>query len=93
MLYSKLGCKMLKSPVFLQEELGQLRELWDAVSRIMTKVAEWKAMLWGAINVDFLIEETKKLIKEAKALNKAIRAFPAYKCGPKDLELGSSMHH
>lgn len=62
----------------LQEELGQLNSLWDMVALVMGRFQEWKAMPWGAIDVDFLVEETKKLLKDIKLLQKPIRAFPVY---------------
>lgn len=65
----------------LQEELGHLAALWTMISRVMDQFSQWKDMPWDAIDVDFLIEETKKLLKDIKTLNKAIRSYPAYKCG------------
>ena len=62
----------------MQEELGQLRQLWDMLAMVMRRFQEWRAMRWGAIDVDFLVEETKKLVKDIKTLQKPIRAFPAY---------------
>ena len=36
-------------------------------------------MLWDAIDVDYLVEETIKLLKDMKVLHKAIRNYPVYK--------------
>lgn len=63
----------------MQEELALLRSLWDMVGRVMSQFKDWKQMLWDAIDVDFLVEETKKLLKEIKTLHKQIRNFPVYK--------------
>ena len=57
-----------------------LTALWDMVARVMGQFNEWKQTLWDAIDVDFLVEETKKLLKEVKILHKAIRNYPVYKC-------------
>ena len=62
----------------MQEELGQLKSLWDVVGMVLSRFKEWKQMLWGDIDVDFLVEETKKLLKDIKTLQKPIRAFPVY---------------
>ena len=62
----------------LQEELIQLKSLWEMVAMVLGRFQEWKQMLWGAIDVDFLVEETKKLLKDIKTLQKPIRAFPVY---------------
>ena len=56
-----------------------LTALWDMVARIMGQFDEWKQTLWDAIDVDLLVEETKKLHKEVKLLHKAIRNYPVYK--------------
>ena len=63
----------------MQEELVQLKALWDVVAMVLTRFREWKAMLWGDIDVDFLVEETKKLLRDIKTLQKPIRAFPVYR--------------
>ncbi len=34
---------------------------------------------WDKINVDVLIEETKKLAKDVKSLNKAVRNYEVYR--------------
>jgi hypothetical protein len=34
--------------------------------------ADWYKTAWDKINVDTLVEETKKLAKEVKTLNKAV---------------------
>ena len=63
-----------------QEELVQLTSLWDMASRIMGQFKDWKATLWDEIDIDFLVEETKTLSREVKTLQKAVRAYPVYKC-------------
>ena len=45
---------------------------------VLGRFQEWKATRWGAIDVDSLVEEAKKLLKDIKTLQKPIRAFPVY---------------
>ena len=63
----------------LQEELGYLKSLWDMVSAVMFTFSDWYATLWDKIDVDFLVEETKKLSKEVKTLNKATRTYEVFR--------------
>jgi dynein heavy chain, axonemal len=43
------------------------------------RFAEWYKTLWARIDVDFLSEETKKLQKDIKSLNKAVRNYEVYR--------------
>lgn len=61
------------------EELGYLKSLWDMVAAVMHTFADWHATLWGKINVDFLVEECKRLTKEIRQLNKAVRGYEVYR--------------
>ncbi len=62
-----------------QEELGYLKALWDMVGAVMFTFTDWYATLWDKIDVDFLVEETKKLTKDIKQLNKAVRNYEVYR--------------
>lgn len=64
----------------LQEELAYLKALWDMVGAVMFTFTDWYATLWDKIDVDFLVEETKKLTKDIKQLNKAVRNYEVYRC-------------
>jgi hypothetical protein len=64
-----------------QEELGHLQGLWGMVERVLGTFAEWYATLWDRINVDELMERTKALAKEVKALHKAVRLYDVFGCG------------
>jgi len=45
----------------------------------MYTFADWYKTPWDKINVDVLIEETKKLAKDVKTLNKAVSThFPCH---------------
>lgn len=45
----------------------------------MFTFTDWYATLWDKIDVDFLVEETKKLTKDIKLLNKAVRNYEVYR--------------
>ena len=45
----------------------------------MFTFTDWYATLWDKIDVDFLVEETKKLTKDIKQLNKAVRNYEVYR--------------
>ncbi len=40
---------------------------------------DWYKTPWDKIDVDFLVEETKKLSKDIKTLNKAVRNYDVYR--------------
>ena len=46
---------------------------------IILRCAEWYKTPWDRIDVDFLSEETKKLQKDIKSLNKAVRNYEVYR--------------
>lgn len=46
----------------------------------MYTFADWYKTAWDKINVDTLVEETKKLAKEVKTLNKAVSALQPARC-------------
>ena len=66
----------------MQEELGHLQGLWGMVERVLGVFAEWYATLWDRINVDELMERTKTLAREVKALNKAVRLYDVFGWAP-----------
>ncbi|DBB00313.1 TPA: Dynein beta chain, flagellar outer arm [Trebouxia sp. C0004] len=83
-----------------KEELGYLKALWDMVGAVMFTFTDWYATLWDKIDVDFLVEETKKLTKDIKQLNKAVRNYEVYrlleerlKAMLTSLPLVSDLHH
>lgn len=61
------------------EELGYLKSLWDMVGANMFTFNDWYKTPWDKIDVDFLMEETKKLTKDIKTLNKAVRNYDVYR--------------
>lgn len=61
------------------EELLYLKSLWDMVGTVMFTFSDWKKTPWDKIDVEFLVEETKKLSKDIKTLNKAVRNYEVYR--------------
>lgn len=47
------------------------------VAGVVSTFADWHATLWGKISVDSLVEECKRMTKEARTLNKAVRSYEA----------------
>ena len=62
-----------------KEELGYLKSLWDTVGSVMFTFTTWYATPWDRIDTDFLVEESKKLSKEIKTLNKAVRTYEVFR--------------
>lgn len=61
------------------EELLHLKSLWDTVGTVMFTFNDWYKTPWDKIDVEFLMEETKKLAKEVKMLNKAVRNYDVFR--------------
>lgn len=62
------------------EELLYLKSLWDMTGAVMYTFNDWYKTPWDKIDVDFLVEETKKLSKDIKTLNKAVRNYEVRTC-------------
>ena len=45
------------------EDLSALKSLWDMIGAIMFTLTEWNTTHWDKIDVDTLVEETKKITK------------------------------
>ena len=56
----------------VQEELGHLKSLWDMVAAVLHTFHAWSGTLWGAINVEGLMEECKQMTKDMKQLPKPV---------------------
>jgi dynein heavy chain, axonemal len=61
------------------EELLYLKSLWDTVGTVMYTFSDWYKTAWDKIDVEFLVEETKKLSKDIKTLNKAVRNYEVFR--------------
>jgi hypothetical protein len=47
--------------------------------QVMYTFSDWYKTPWDKINVDVLVEETKKLAKDVKTLNKAVRNYEVFR--------------
>jgi dynein heavy chain len=68
--------------IYLQrcgEELLHLKSVWDMVGTVMYTFNDWSKTSWDKIDVDFLVEESKKLAKDIKSLNKAVRNYEVFR--------------
>lgn len=45
----------------------------------MGAFTSWCVTLWDKIDVDFLVEETKRLAKDIRTLNRVVRAYDVYR--------------
>ena len=61
------------------EDLEFLKMLWDTASSVIYTFDSWNVTLWDKIDVEFLVDECKKLAKEIKQLHKGCRAYDLYK--------------
>ena len=52
------------------------------VGSVMGTFSTWHATLWDKIQVDELVEDTRKMIRDLKTLNKAVRGYDVYRCMP-----------
>lgn len=52
------------------------------VGCVMATFSAWHATLWDKIQVDELVEDTRKMIRDLKTLNKAVRGYDVYRRVP-----------
>jgi dynein heavy chain len=62
-----------------QEELAALRVLWEAAAGAAGARAAWGAAPWAGCDADALVEETKKMVKQLRALPRSLREYEAYR--------------
>jgi len=56
-------------------ELGLLKQAWDFAALVSETFADWRGTLWASVDVDEMLEETKRLMREVKSLPKAAKAW------------------
>lgn len=64
--------------LMFQEELMLLRSVWDMAGKVLGRFREWYSMPWISVNVEVLLEQSRALSKEVKALSKAVRLYDIY---------------
>ncbi|XP_031848127.1 dynein beta chain, ciliary [Nomia melanderi] len=62
----------------VQREMQFLKTLWDYVNVISTSLNEWKKTTWKKIDVEWMDQECKKLLRELRQLDKDIRGWKLY---------------
>ena len=62
-----------------EEELHNLKALWDMVAFVMFTMQDWRTTKWETIDTEMLTEKNKMLAKEIKSLNKSARTYDVYK--------------
>ena len=61
------------------EEIQYLKNLWDMLGVVTFTFKDWNKTLWDKIDVEMLVDEGKKISKDIKMLNKAVRNYDAFK--------------
>ena len=59
----------------IRTELTLLKLSWDFVQYVQDIFGSFRATLWTAVDVEAMSDQTKKLQKEVKTLNKAIHKW------------------
>ena len=59
-------------------ELGLLKMVWDHVQLINDIFASFRNALWSNVDVEWMTDATKKLMKELKALPKSVQKWAVY---------------
>ncbi|KAF6251999.1 flagellar outer dynein arm heavy chain beta [Scenedesmus sp. NREL 46B-D3] len=75
------------------EELLYLKSLWDMVGAVMYTFADWNKTPWAKIDVELLVEETKKLTKDVRNYEVYRLLEEALKAMLTSLPLVQDLHH
>ncbi|KFW03432.1 Dynein heavy chain 9, axonemal, partial [Fulmarus glacialis] len=82
-IYESAGLFEVMVPDYKQlkqcrKELGLLKELWDMISLVNTRLVDWQTTKWVDINVENMDLECKKFAREIRNLDKEMRAWDAF---------------
>ena len=84
----------------IKEQLGWVRDMWDAIDSFLTYQDECRNCLWIEAEADVMEEETRALMKQIKATKKDVKWCNAYKSAEvhvknssKTWPLISALHH
>lgn len=61
-----------------RKELQMIKQLWDFVHVIESSVDDWKKTPWKKIDVEEMEQECKKMAKDIRTLDKAMRTWQPY---------------
>ncbi|KOC63491.1 Dynein beta chain, ciliary [Habropoda laboriosa] len=62
----------------IQKEMQLLKTLWDYVYVIETSLNEWKKTTWKKLDIEWMDQECKKLLRELRHLDKDVRSWVLY---------------
>lgn len=57
----------------LRRELGLLKELWDMITMVESRMAAWRTTPWREIHVENMEQECKHFSKDIRSLDKEVR--------------------
>ena len=84
----------------IKQQLGWVRDMWDAIDTFLTYQDECRNCLWIEAEADVMEEETRALMKQIKATKKDVKWCDAYtsaevhvKNSSKTRPLISALHH
>uniref|UniRef100_UPI0035900BF2 dynein axonemal heavy chain 17-like n=1 Tax=Myxine glutinosa TaxID=7769 RepID=UPI0035900BF2 len=55
-----------------------LKEIWDVIASVRTRMASWESTCWKDINVDQMDMETKKFCLDLRAMDKDLRSWDTF---------------
>ncbi|XP_076548684.1 dynein beta chain, ciliary isoform X2 [Osmia lignaria lignaria] len=62
----------------IKKEMQNLKTVWDYVNVIGTSLNEWKKTTWKKLDIDWMDQECKKLLRELRQLDKDVRPWELY---------------
>ncbi|XP_078035559.1 dynein beta chain, ciliary-like isoform X9 [Augochlora pura] len=62
----------------VQKEMQLLKTLWDYVNVISTSLNEWKKTTWKKLDIEWMDQECKKILRELRQLDKDVRGWKLY---------------
>ncbi|CAK9799022.1 Dynein beta chain, ciliary [Anthophora plagiata] len=62
----------------IQKETQLLKRVWDYVHVIRTSLNEWKKTTWKKLDIEWMDQECKKLLRELRQIDKEVRGWELY---------------
>ncbi|KAG9396803.1 Dynein heavy chain and region D6 of dynein motor [Carpediemonas membranifera] len=62
----------------MESELKLLKSVWDECAIVDTQLTVWRRTGWQEIDIEFMEDESKKMAKDIRGLDKALRAFDVF---------------
>lgn len=67
--------KVLKQ---IQKEMQLLKTVWDYVNVIETSLSEWKTTTWKKLDIEWMDQECKKLLRELRRMALLVLFYTLY---------------